>query len=147
MSMNNNHIIHIEIEGNKHTLYFGMRAVIIFEQKCYEENLRINNGSLFDDDGEIKKDLRDIDEIKLFCYCIYAGLCNEADRKDDMFPDFSFAYDLANEIIETKDAELQNNIWSAFRNSRAGSQYFDKLKELSEIKGHREEKKKTQEVV
>lgn len=71
-----------------------------------------------------------IDPIKAFAYLVYAGLCNNADAKDLARPTFEDCYELTEEILLAGD-QLQNDIWTAFKDSRAGSNMIEKVSNLN----------------
>lgn len=96
-------IFDFEIEGKKHTLYFGMVATQIVAEKS------VNVAYLNPKDPDV--------QIKTFAYIVYGGLCNQADRKDFMRPNFEEAYDLTVSILEQGE-ELQTNIWNAWSESK-----------------------------
>lgn len=103
--------IDIEVQGVNHSLHFGMSALKIWTEKAVSELQRVPN---------VKSDMQ------AFAYTVYAGLCNYADIKELPHPSFEEAYELAEEILITGD-DLQNKVWSTFRESRAGKPLLDKL--------------------
>lgn len=113
--------ISFEIEGTKHTLYFGMSAIEIFSRKSVNEL-----GRLAKENPETPiKDLK-ADGVKSFAYIIYAGLCNQADIKELDRPSFSEAYELSEEILYQAE-DLQNDIVNCFNESRANKLLQEKL--------------------
>lgn len=96
-----------EIEGTKHSLYFGMVATQIVAERSL---------SMVDSP----------DNIKAFAYIVHGGLCNQADRQDRQRPLFETSYDLAIEIIEQGD-ELQTQLYNAWAETKPAKKMLDLL--------------------
>lgn len=112
-------IFDFEIEGKKHSLYFGMVATEIFANKSIKVA------------GEPKSTEA---QLKSFSYLIYGGLCNQADRRDVARPNFEEAYDLTMLILEQGE-ELQTNIWAAWSETKPSKAMMNALpKDTSEGK-------------
>lgn len=116
-------------EGQEISLLFGMRSVFIFSEKLGNEMHR-NNIS----------DAKKIDAFKTFSYIIYAGLCNDAERKDEPYPSFEKAYDIACEV--QGDSEISKLIFDTYNDSKATKEMLDKLASSTQS-DTKEAKKKT----
>lgn len=113
--------ISFEIEGTKHTLYFGMSAIEIFSRKSVLEVERLAKEYPKTPINDLKAD-----SVKSFTYMIYAGLCNQADIKEQDRPSFEDAYELSENILYQGE-ELQANIFNCFNESRANQLLQEKL--------------------
>lgn len=69
-------------------------------------------------------------QFKGFANLIYAGLCNQADRKDRQRPFYEEAYDLAMEIVEQGE-ELQTQIYEAWASTKPAKAMVEKLQEYT----------------
>jgi len=97
-----------EIEGVKHSLYFGMVAteIILAKSVKYAES-------------------KDPHGIKSTAEIIYGGLCNNADLSDIDRPTFEEAYLIAESIIS--DEQLIKDILSAWTESKPYVSLMERL--------------------
>lgn len=125
--VNTNGIVSIELEGVKHTLLFGMKAIRIFSEKTSQEIQRQN--ATIEDVNEWNFQ---IEENKSFIYLVYAGLCNYAESNDLEYPSYQDCYLIANELLF--DANQQVKIWEVFKSSKAGSNLLSAFAQKQESK-------------
>jgi hypothetical protein len=136
-----NGICHIDLNGNRVSFLFGMRSVSIYQSKVLANNLKqieiikANNPDLNDEDV---KALITNDSFKLFTYIVYGGMCNYADLKDEMFPTFEQAYEVAEQL--NFDNELYQIVMNAFESSKATQ---ETLKALNLNDSNEKKKKQT----
>jgi hypothetical protein len=136
-----NGICEVEINGVKHTLLFGMRSVMIFQEKSLAAVLKLNEGL------EDKSKWKDIDPIKQLNYLFYAGLCNYAESKDLEFPSFESCYTLVDELLAQPNAdELSVKIFNTFKDSRAGTKLIELLTPKTEEAKEEVKKKKVKKI-
>lgn len=107
----NNARVTFEVEGVKHSLYFGMVATEIISDKSYEM---------------AKKGIKD--GLKSLAYIIFGGLCNYAESKDQDHPEFEEAYLIAELIC--KDVELCDKIQSTWTESKPYEELMNRLSSL-----------------
>lgn len=117
-------------DGQEIDLLFGMRAVLIFSQKLGAEMER----------NDIQ-DVKEVDHFKAFAYIIYGGMCNNADRKDEKFPSFEEAYDMAIKINE--EPEIAKSIYDAWEDSKATKDMVDRIAGATAETAKEDTKKKT----
>lgn len=99
--------ISFEIEGKKHTLYFGMSSVRIFQEKSAGEYIRLVNS------GIEKPTQDDYDNNLVFAFLVHSGLCNMADINDEQRPLFIDSYSLSEEISRNEELTLKiNEVWN-----------------------------------
>lgn len=110
-----NGLITFHVDGVSHTLYFGMVATQIFAEKGMQEQVWLK------DRGEDRAD-----DVKAFACIVYAGACNYADRIDVQRPTFEACYNLTESIL-MEGTELQDQIFTCFRESRPTQAMYDKL--------------------
>jgi len=106
--MQGNGKISFEIEGVKHSLYFGMTAAEIVATKTIER-------------FEIGK----VPGITGLAYLVFAGLCNHADRTDSDRPEYELAYEIAEYLAENDD--LGKKVVEAYTESQASKTLLDRL--------------------
>lgn len=107
-----------EVEGVKHSLYFGMIATEIITDKSVEM---------------AKKGVKD--NLKSLAYIVFGGLCNTAESREQEYPEFEDAYLLAESIC--RDLELCEKIQSAWTDSKPYVEMMDRLnglKKKAEVK-------------
>lgn len=124
-------LISFDINGVSHSLFFGMVATQIFAEKG------VNEVGLLSERGEKKAD-----DVKAFACIVYAGACNQADRQDRQRPSFSDCYDLTEQIL-MEGEDLQEQIFSCFRESRPTQNMYDRLGLSGNADGKGEKKKKS----
>jgi len=106
--MQGNGKISFEIEGVKHSLYFGMTAAEIIAEKTY---LHLSKGK--------------IPAMTSVAYIVYGGLCNQADRTDSDRPEYEQAYEIAEHLAS--DDELGQKVVSCYTESQASKTLLDRL--------------------
>lgn len=111
--MSNNGIIKFKLNRVDYALFFGMKAVRIFQELMLKETLKANGGTM----PSKKEDLKQVDEMIAFAITIYAGMCNEAESDQLEYPSYKEAYSLANDIL--LEPGLDAKIWNCFKESRA----------------------------
>lgn len=107
-----------EVEGVKHSLYFGMVATEIITGKSVK--------------AAASKEKND---LKSFAYIVFGGLCNAADLKDEDRPEFEDAYLLTESIAG--DDELSAKIYQSWSESKPYVELMTKLngiKKKAEVK-------------
>jgi len=117
--MQGNGKISFEIEGVKHSLYFGMTATEIIANSSVTA---ISKGEVTD--------------IKAFAYILFGGMCNFADCIDEVRPKFQDAYFLAEQIAN--ENEITADIYKAWNESKPKEEL---LKRLNAVKKKAEQKK------
>ena len=115
--MQGNGKISFEIEGVKHSLYFGMTATEIIANSSITA---INKGEVTD--------------LKAFAYILFGGMCNFADSIDEVRPKFNDAYMLAEQI--SNEDQITKDIYDAWNGSKPKDEL---LKRLDAIKKKAEE--------
>lgn len=95
--------ISFEIEGVKHSLFFGMVATEIIEELSVKAANENKLGS-------------QINNLKAFAYVVFGGLCNKADSMDVQRPEFTEAYIIADAIW--LDQELSTKIYKTWEESK-----------------------------
>lgn len=135
--MNSNGIAIFEIEGVEHTLYFGMKANRIFQEKSIAKIAQLNEGVTD------KNDFKNIDPTLLFTYAVYAGMCNNAERREQQYPEYHDAYDLTEKILMHEDQSIQVKIWEVFEQSKANEALLSLLNTANNVAPEVEKKKKT----
>lgn len=144
--MNSNGIVSFEIEGVDYTLNFGMKAIRIFIEKSSAEMAKINSDVIKRNsekaEGEEHEPLKPIDDIKAVVFAVYAGLCNNAERYELEYPEYSFAYDLTEKILLHEDKSIQARIWETFKNSRANEGLINSFSSNKSETDEEEKKKK-----
>lgn len=119
--------ITIEVEGVKHSLYFGMLAVEMIAKKSVEAAAK----------GEA-------DDLKSFAHIIHAGMCNHADMKDFDRPSFEEAYIIAESLAS--DEEQSKLISDAWINSKPHKELIERLSGIGKkkaVESPRKSSKKT----
>lgn len=124
-----------EIEGVKHSLYFGMTSVHIFQQKSFEEVARMEAQG-------IKAAAENVDQIKTFTYVVYSGACNWADLNDLQRPMFSDVYMLCEKILTKDNEHIQLKIWEVWKNSQPVAEMLERLNGVNKEKPKKSQKKK-----
>lgn len=115
-----NGVCNITVNGVSYSLKFGMRAIMIFQEKSLAAVIKLNEGE------EDKSKWKDIDPVKQLVYLVYAGLCNDAESKDLEYPKFEDCYSLVDDILAGKDADaISVKIFNAFKESRAGAKLIE----------------------
>lgn len=76
--------------------------------------------------------------LKTFAYCVYGGMCNQADRIDEPRPEYPECYDLAMEIIEHSE-ELQTKVWNTWAETRPAKAMLAKLPKEKTEEGKKKE--------
>lgn len=100
--------ITFEVEGVKHSLYFGMVATQIISDKSIKAAAS-----------------GDVNNVKAFAYIIFGGICNQCELKDEQYPEFEEAYLIA-ELISADD-ELTSRIYSTWQDSKPYKELMDRL--------------------
>lgn len=124
-----------EIEGVKHSLYFGMTSTYIFQQKSFEEVARMEAQG-------IKADADNVDKIKTFAYVVYSGACNWADLNDLQRPKYSDIYMLVEKILSKENEAIQVSIWETWNNSLPVAEMLERLNGVNKEKPKKSQKKK-----
>lgn len=102
-----NGVVEITIEGNKHTLMFGVQACMIFQDLAVQNALDPNSKA---------------NEIKLISELFYSGLAGYAIRSRKQSPSFEAAMDLFDKFSLEENFIVEHaEIWNTWRESKWGS--------------------------
>lgn len=129
----------ISTELGERSLYFGMTAVIMYQQLSAKELAKVIK------EGEDIKDLdaRElalrVDNFRAFAFVVHCGLCNYQDMLEDgNRPTFTESYEFADSMT----TEQQNEVWEIFSNSRASKSLLEQLPKSEEKKSQVSSKRK-----
>ena len=125
-----------KINKNQYTVYFGMTSVGIFQQKSFQEVMRMTENGI-EATGE------NVDKIKTFAYVVYSGLCNWADIQDEQRPKYSDVYMLCEDILRD-NVEIQEGIWTTWQESQPVKEMLERL---NGVVKNTSQKKSTKKVV
>lgn len=121
------------------SLYFGMTAVIMYQQFSAKELAKvIKEGEDIKDIDARELALR-VDNFRAFAFVVHSGLCNYQDMLEDgNRPTFTESYEFADSMT----TEQHNEVWETFSNSRASKSLLEQLPKSEEKKSQVSSKRK-----
>jgi len=121
----------ISTEIGERSLYFGMTAVIMYQQFSAKELARVINEGEDIKDIDAKELALRVDNFRAFAFAVHGGLCNYQDMLEDgSRPSFMESYEFADSMTP----EQQNEVWETFMSSRASKSLIDQLPKSEEKK-------------
>ena len=124
-------LVEFKINDVTHRLFFGTQATEII--KTRSANSFNNNEAM--------------DNFKAFAVIVFAGVSNYLSKEDKPVKSWSECWDLTEAIVNSKDVDLQDNIYKTWAESQAGA---DMLKILDNLNGNvkkKAEAKKVQDAI
>lgn len=129
----------VSTELGERSLYFGMTAVIMYQQFSAKELAKVlKEGEDIKDIDARELALR-VDNFRAFAFVVHGGLCNYQDMLEDSNrPTFTESYEFADSMT----TEQQNEVWETFSNSRASKSLLEQLPKSEEKKSQVSSKQK-----
>ena len=129
----------ISTDIGERSLYFGMTAVIMYQQFSGRELIKVLKDGETIDTVDAKELALRVDNFRAFAFVVHCGLCNYEDMKEDGDrPSFEQSYEFA----DSMSLEQQNSVWESFSNSRAGKNLLDQLPQGNQKKSPNSLKRK-----